>query len=124
MVNQRNREARRYQVIKANSFRDHRPAFAGALSWTRPKQLKLNGKKKTMTSFLIRNFFPQLVELKILICFFLEIKDVARICQDLLKNWAFRGEKGPDRPLINAFNVTKDERRLRQVVFLLSVSLK
>ena len=51
----------------------------------------------------------------------LEIKDVARICQDLLKNWAVRGEKGPDRPLINGFKVTQDERRLRQVVFLLSV---
>ena len=75
-----------------------------------------------MTSF-VNLFLRNLLNFKISICF-LEIKDVARICQDLLKNWAFRGEKGPDRPLINGFNVTKDERRLRQVVFLLSVSFE
>ena len=75
-----------------------------------------------MTSF-VNLFLCNLLNFKISICF-LEIKDVARICQDLLKNWAFRGEKGPDRPLINGFNVTKDERRLRQVVFLLSVSFE
>lgn len=33
----------RYQVIKANAFRDHRPAFAGPLTWTRPKQLDFKG---------------------------------------------------------------------------------
>ena len=33
-----------YQVVKAADFRDHRPAFASPLSWTRPKKLDFRGK--------------------------------------------------------------------------------
>lgn len=52
----------------------------------------------------------------------LEIKDLARASRQLLYNWRARAEKGPDTPLINGFKVAPEDRRLKQVVFLLSVS--
>ena len=50
---QSNSAQRIYRVIKPKEFHDHRDAYNGALSFTRPNHLDLKGKHKIKTQVIL-----------------------------------------------------------------------
>lgn len=86
-----NTAQRIYRVIKPKEFHDHRDAYNGALSFTRPNHLDLK-----------------------------ELKVLAISSRNLLDAWKKRHSEGAEHPLKNGFKIQPEHRLEHQAVFRLS----